>query len=74
MNTKSNWLKNPSLSVFLTCTIIWLVGTIFSVLAITNFFTQSPFQKSSFMQWLIVISSSVVVIIIAKNYFKSKHF
>ena len=72
MNRKSNWLKEPTLGIFLSCTIIWLVGTIFSFLAMTNFLAQSPLQKSFIMQWFLVVSSTYVLILIAKNYFKSK--
>ncbi len=68
MNDKSNWLKNPTLTIFLTCLIIWLVGTMFSFLAMTNLLTQSPFQKNHLMQWILVISSTSVLIIVAKNY------
>lgn len=72
MSSAPVFSKKPTLKFLFTWIFIWFLGVIFSILAMTNFLTQSPFQRSFFMTWFSIVFTTVVLMVHARNYFKSK--
>lgn len=69
----NNPILNPSgktLSIFI---IVWFVGVSLLVLASTDLFTQSIFQKQYHMTNSMIFGSTITILIQIRNYFKYKN-
>lgn len=71
MKKSNTWFSAPSLSIVLLVLFAWLIGTTCSLLAMTNFLSETPFRKGNTMMWYLIISSSICVLLLSKNYLKT---
>ena len=71
MNEGKNWFSAPPLPLMVLVQVIWLVGTTCSLLAMTNFFSETPFQHKNIIMWYLIIASLVVALLIARNFVKT---
>ena len=71
MIESKSWFSAPPLPLMLFVQIMWLVGTTCSLLAMTNFFSESPFQQRNIIMWYLIAASSIVALLVARNYIKA---
>lgn len=71
MNEGKNWFSAPPLFLMVLVQIIWLVGTACSLIAMTNFFSETPFQQKNIIMWYLIIASLVVALLMARNFVKT---
>jgi K+-sensing histidine kinase KdpD len=72
INDKSNWVKNPNKKQVIVLSIIWLVGLTFMLMAMTNFFAESPFQRKNLSMAFLISLVTYTVFSVYRNYFKNK--
>lgn len=72
MSDKPSLFKEPTFNFLLICSMAWLVGITCLLLAMTDFFRQTPFQGQYLMLWFLVIFSTAVVGNLAIKYVKQK--
>jgi len=68
MENQATWIKQPSKKQVIIVVPVWIVGILCSLLAVTNFFTESLFQGKYFILDGLNIASTLVVITVVKNY------
>jgi hypothetical protein len=71
MEKQQNWFVAPSLKILLSVLLLWLVGMACLLLAMTNNFSASPFRSGNILVWLLLVFSSLIMLILTKNYYKS---
>jgi len=69
---KKNWIENPTKKQTIVFGSIGIVGVIFSILSMTNFLTESPFNKKYFVFFILFILTAVNTTKIISNYLKQK--
>lgn len=70
MSGRKSWFEEPSLSQVLLFVTVWLVGVIFSMMVMTNFFSETPFQQRHSVILILIVLNLVVVLRAIKNYVK----
>lgn len=68
-----NFIKNPSRKNLILFTSLWLFEIILFILSVTNLFTESFFQKEYLVIYLLIISSTILIINIYTNYRKNEN-
>lgn len=66
----SNWIENPTPKQFLLVNVLWCVAIVLLILAITDVFTESPFQTKNASVLMLILMSSFAVFRVHKNYRK----
>ena len=69
VNDKSNWVKNPNKKQVVVLSLIWLACLIPMLLAMTNFFTESPLVRRNGLVILLVTFPTIILIRMIRNYF-----
>ncbi len=69
---KENWFKNPNKNIIIIFTILTFIGLLLTIIAMTDFFKESPFQSKYLLLWFINIFSIITLIKLYNNYSKSK--
>ena len=67
-----NWVQNPTKKQAMTYGIIGILGMIMLLLSMTNFLTESPFQRKYITLFMLFISSAFTTTSIIRNYLKNK--
>jgi hypothetical protein len=71
-DNRQNLFTNPTKKQVLYFFILWLAGIVLLLLATTDLFTESPFQRSNAGLGLIVFSSTISLVSVASKYYKTK--
>lgn len=69
---EKNWIEKPTKKQTIVFGSIGIVGVIFSILSMTNFLTESPFNKKYFVFFILFILTAVNTTKIISNYLKQK--
>jgi len=72
MMINKNWVENPTKKQAMTYGIIGILGMIMLLLSMTNFLTESPFQRKYITLFMLFISSALTTTSIIRNYLKNK--
>ena len=72
MMINKNWVQNPTKKQAMTYGIIGILGMIMLLLTMTNFLTESPFQRKYITLFILFISSAFTTTSIIRNYLKNK--
>ena len=73
MQSTNNWINNPTKKQLFLVIIVGLIGFIFLLLAMTNFFTETPFQGKYFMLYILQIGATLTVYKVCRSYFKNNN-
>jgi len=71
-NTKRNLFYNPSLKQLRLFTGLWILSMTLLVMAITDLFTESIWQKDYLLIYFLMISSTLSIVKLYLNYRKNK--
>ncbi|MDQ2721541.1 MAG: hypothetical protein M3Z26_17525 [Bacteroidota bacterium] len=71
VNDKSNWVKNPNKKQVVVLSLIWLACLIPMLLAMTNFFTESPFQRKNLSLVFLIFLATFQVFNVYRNYLRN---
>lgn len=71
-NDKRNWVKNPTKREVILVSIAWFAAAFLIILSVTNFFTESIFNKKYAMLYFLLIASIITVIKVFSNYFRNQ--
>jgi hypothetical protein len=71
LNEKSSWVQNPTKKNVTFYTIFTFIGSLFILLSITDFFTETPFQKRNTTMFMLLLSGIWGCINIISNYNKN---
>jgi hypothetical protein len=69
---KKNWIEKPTAKQAIILISIGLIGDTLLLCSMTNFFTESAFQKQNITLWFLFFASISTVLHIGINYFKTK--
>ncbi len=69
---RANWVQNPTKNQVLAVIIAMLAGGFLSILAMSNLFTESPFQGKNTVMLLLILSTLILCIRVCRNYFANK--
>lgn len=72
MMLNKNWIEHPTKKQAMTYGIIGILGMIMLLLSMTNFLTESPFQKKYITLFMLFISVTFTTTRIIRNYLKHK--
>jgi uncharacterized membrane-anchored protein len=67
-----NWINNPSKGIVLLISILWLISAFLLVFAVTDFFTESFFQRKFLTIYMLLATSAFTTVIIHIKYWSSK--
>ena len=67
-----NWIANPTKKQVIFHVSLCLIGWVLLLLPMTNFFTESPFKRSYFIFYFILVSTMVTAIKVVLNYYRNK--
>ena len=65
---KKNWLKNPTGKQITIISALWITGNALLILAMTDLFTESIFQKKFVMTYFLILGSSLTTLEAHLNY------
>ncbi|UAM99521.1 hypothetical protein K8354_06850 [Polaribacter litorisediminis] len=68
----NNPILNPSKKIVIFLLIAWCIGVLLLVLASTNLFTESMFQRKYTITNGLIFSATITALVVTKNYLKSK--
>jgi hypothetical protein len=68
MHQPDNWINHPTKKQLVLTIISALTGFILLLLAMTDFFNESPFQKKYFIIYLLFIGVGIRVYQLVRNY------
>lgn len=71
INDKSNWVKNPNKKQVVVLSLIWTTGLTLLLLAMTNFFTESPLQRKNLSMVFLIFLSAFWVFYVYRNYLRN---
>ncbi len=71
MQQMNNWIKNPTKKQLRVTVLLGLAGFILLLLAITNFFTETPFRAKYSMVYFLLFTSILTVYKVSKAYYKN---
>jgi len=71
LNDKSNWVKNPNKKQVVALSLIWVAGLTLMLLAMTNFFTESPFHRKNLSMAFILFAATFTVFNVYRNYLRN---
>ena len=71
-NKKVNWVQNPTKKIVTLYIIFTSIGSLLMLLSITDFFTETPFQKRNITMFMLLMSAIWVCINIVGNYNRNK--
>ena len=74
MSREITWLDNPTKKQVSIIFFLWLTQFLFSLLAMTDFFNENPFQKTNSVLGMLLFGTSVKLFLVIKNYFKKRDF
>ena len=69
---KESWIQNPSKKQVILFGIAWFVGALLLILASTNLFTESLFQRRYIATNILMLLSTITFVAILMNYLKRK--
>lgn len=72
MENAPDWIKNPTKEHLFWISLVWVLSVGLVVLAITDFFTETIFQKRALVLLILMIGSGVAVFRVYKNFYKKK--
>ncbi|ESU24860.1 hypothetical protein FEDK69T_04130 [Flavobacterium enshiense DK69] len=72
MNMKKNIFQNPSKKALILFAILSFTGISLMILAMSDLFTESVFQKRYLMFWFLIITNLMFLIRLFVNYSKNK--
>lgn len=64
-----DWVHNPNKKQLGLYSALWFIGVVLLALAVTNFFTESPFVRRNGSLLLLVTLPTVILIRMIRNYF-----
>lgn len=72
MENAPDWIKNPTKEHLFWVSLVWVLSVGLVLLAITDFFTETIFQKRALVLLILMIGSGVTVFRVYKNFYKKK--
>ena len=72
MGKEKNWIQNPSKKQVILFGIAWFVGALLLILASTNLFTESLFQRRYIATNVLMLLSTTTFVAVLVNYLKRK--
>jgi undecaprenyl pyrophosphate phosphatase UppP len=69
---KKSWLKNPSKKQVVYILAVWIIGITLIILSITDFFTESLFQKEYIVMYALIIGVTFTTFTAFNNYKKNQ--
>jgi len=70
--SKTNWMNNPSRKQLILITSLWILANTLLVLSMTNLFTESIFQRTHIMIYLLMFGSTLTTFYSFRNFLKIK--
>ena len=71
-NNNRNWVSEPTKKEATLVFVAWLVGFLLTLVATTEVFTKTPFQRKNLMMAIVLVFSTFIMIKVCGNYVKSK--
>jgi hypothetical protein len=68
----NNPILNPSKKIVILVLISWFIGVLLLILASTDLFTESMFQRKYTITNGLIFSATITILVLIKNYLKSK--
>ena len=65
---KESWIQNPSKKQVILFGIAWFVGALLLILASTNLFTESLFQRRYIATNILMLLSTTTFVAVLENY------
>ena len=72
LNKKANWVQNPTKKIVTLYIVLTSIGSLLMLLSITDFFTETPFQKRNITMFMLLMSGVWGCINIVGNYNRNK--
>jgi hypothetical protein len=54
-NKKANWVQNPTKKIVALYIVLTFIGSLLILIAITDFFSENPFQMKNVLMFLLLI-------------------
>ena len=67
-----NWIANPSKKQLIFFVCLCLIAWVLLSLPMTNYFTESPFKRSYYFYYMLLIASLFMSAKVLRNYFRNK--
>jgi len=71
-NNSRNFVQNPTKKTLWTFGLLWLIGTLLLVTAMTDLFTKNPFETKNIVLLLMIFCSTISTSYIFIKYYKQK--
>jgi hypothetical protein len=71
MQQTNNWIKNPTKKQLSVTVLLGVAGFILLLLAMTNFFTETPFRAKYLMIYFLLVANILTVYKVSKAYYKN---
>ncbi len=73
MKNKTPWISNPTKKQTLLTFFVWLIGTVLSILAMTNLFSENPFKQGQFGLWILFLFSTAMMLKVCLSYMRNRN-
>ena len=68
LNKKANWVRNPTKKIVTLYIILTFIASLLIILAITDFFSENPFQMKNVLMFLLLIYPIWNCLKLVRNY------
>ena len=69
---QAKWMQHPTKNQMILVVTVQIIGSFLLLLATSNLFTESPFQRNNIVLMLLLIPALIATIKVCKNYFSNK--
>jgi len=71
-NKKANWVQNPTKKMVTLYIVLTFIGSLLILLAITDFFSENPFQMKNALMFMLLIYPIWNCLKLTRNYTNNK--
>ena len=72
LNKKANWVQNPTKKIVTLYIVLTFIASFLILLAITDFFSENPFQMKNALMFMLLIYPIWKCLILTRNYTNNK--
>lgn len=69
---KENYFQNPTKKTLIIFVLFSMVGLLLCFLAMSDFFTETVFQKQYLMMWALIAMNILMLVKLFRNFHKNK--
>ena len=68
LNKKADWVRNPTKKIVILYIVLTFIASLLIILAITDFFSENPFQMKNVLMFLLLIYPIWNCLKLVRNY------